>query len=370
MIPSSYYSLLYILIVTFLSFVTLYPYGSLRMGNSSYTRMKGVNFSILIALVFVIFIGLRDPYGVEFGDSQLYTLRYYDQMGEIFIWDWETKNFLYDNIFLLFSSRRFSIELFYFLIAFIYFGGIWFCCYKLFPTDSASTFVVYLAGFSTYSYSTNGIKAGAAAALFLIAIALYEDKKNIMTGVFLFISLGFHHSMLMPILAFIICAHIRNPKLYLGFWVICFIIAALHISYFQNLFVKMGSDVDDEIVGYLGEESIGFKKSNMLGGFRLDFILYSFMPILIGWIAVLKKGIQSNRYAFILNLYTFINAIWMLCIYASFTNRIAYLSWLIYPIVLIYPFLREKWGKNHKTFRWVAYGHLAFTLFMTFIYYR
>ena len=74
------------------------------MGNSSYTRMKGVNFSILIALVFVIFIGLRDPYGVEFGDSQLYTLRYFDQIGETFIWDQETNNFLYDNIFLLFST--------------------------------------------------------------------------------------------------------------------------------------------------------------------------------------------------------------------------------------------------------------------------
>ena len=157
----------------------------------------------------------------------------------------------------------------------------------------------------------------------------------------------------------------------MGLWIACFVIAAFHINYFQNLFVMVGSDVDDKILDYLGEDLNSFQGARLKGGLRIDFILYSFIPILIGWIALFKKRIQSGRYTFLLNLYTFINAIWMLCMYALFTNRIAYLSWLMYPVVLIYPFLREKWGKDqYKTFRWVAYGHLAFTLFMTFIYYR
>ena len=105
-------------------------------------------------------------------------------------------------------------------------------------------------------------------------------------------------------------------------------------------------------------------------GFRIDFILYSFVPILVGWIAVLKKRIESRVYLFILNIYTFINGIWLLCIYATFTNRIAYLSWGLYPILLIYPFLKEDWGDGqYKIFKWVAYGHLGFTLFMNLVYY-
>jgi hypothetical protein len=340
------------------------------MERLSSVRIKGKYISILIAIYFVLFIGFRDPYGMEFGDSQSYTRAYFAHMGDQFVWDWRTKNFFYDNFFLLFSSLKIPIEYFYLVISFIYFGGIWFCCKRLFPTDSATSFVVYLAGFSTYSYSINGIKAGAAAAFFLTAIALYEEKKYIFAAVFLYLSLGFHHSMLVPIIAFIVCCFIKNPKLYLGFWVICFIIAALHISYFQNLFVKMGSDVDDKVIGYLGQESGTIIGSSLKSGFRIDFILYSFIPVMIGWIAIYKKRIQSNRYSFILNLYTFINAIWLLCIYALFTNRIAYLSWLMYPIVLIYPFLKENWGKDqYKTFRWVAYGHLVFRLFMSFIYY-
>ena len=370
MIPSSYYQLFYILVVTLLSFVTLSHYGGFRKDRLSLARVKSIDISILIAIFFVFFIGLRDPNGIEFGDTQAYSRHYLATMGDYFIWDWKHNNFLYDNMFLLFSSKKFPVDIFYLFISFIYFGGIWLCCYILFPKDSTSSFVVYMAGFSTYSYSVNGIKAGAAASLFLIAIALRERKKYILTGIFLFLSLGFHHSMLMPIVAFVLCSLFKNPKFYLGFWVVCFLIAALHIKYFQNLFVSLGSDVDDKVIGYLGHDSGSLKFSTLKSGFRLDFILYSFMPILVGWLAIFKKNIQSERYAFVLNLYTFINAIWLLCMYAAFTNRIAYLSWLMYPVVLIYPLLKEEWGKGqYKTFKWVAYGHLAFRLFMSFIYY-
>lgn len=370
MIPSSYYQLFYILVVTLLSFVTLSHYGSFRKDRLSLARVKSIDISILIAIFFVFFIGLRDPYGIEFGDSQKYTREYMSFFGYPFVWDWEAKNYIYDNIFLLFSSKKNPVEYFYLFISIIYFFGIWFCCKKLFPNDSASSFVVYLAGFSTYSYSVNGIKAGAAASLFLVAIALRERKNYILTGLFLLLSLGFHHSMLMPIAAFVLCSLFKNPKLYLGFWIVCFIISALHIKYFQNLFVSLGSDIDDKVIGYLGHDSESLKFSTLKSGFRLDFILYSFMPILVGWFAIFKKRIQSDRYTFILNLYTFVNAIWMLCIYALFTNRIAYLSWLIYPLVLIYPILNGKWGeKQCKTYRLVAYAHLTFTLFMFFVYY-
>lgn len=370
MISSSYYSSFYIFLVTLMTFVTLSHYGSYRTKRLSLKRVKSIDISILICIFFILFIGLRDPYGIEFGDSQSYTYVYTDYIGHPFMWDWGTKNFLYDNLFFLFSSKAIQIELFYLFISLIYFGGICFCCKTLFPKDSASTFLVYLAGFSTYSYSINGIKAGAAASLFLIAIALREKKKYLLTGVFLFLSLGFHHAMLMPIVAFVLCSFFKNPKFYLGFWIVCFFIAVLHITYFQNLFLSIGSDIDDKVIDYLGEDLSTYNFSRLKSGFRLDFIIYSFIPVLIGWFAIFKKKIKSEQYAFLLNTYAFINAIWLLCMYAMFTNRIAYLSWLMYPVVLIYPLLKEEWGKGqYKIYRWLAYGQLAFLLFMHFIYY-
>ena len=69
-------------------------------------------------------------------------------------------------------------------------------------------------------------------------------------------------------------------------------------------------------------------------------------------------------------MYLMTNAIWMLCMYAEFTNRIAYLSWFQYPVVLIYPFLKEQWGVNqYPLVKKIAYGHLVFTLFMELVFY-
>ena len=113
----------------------------------------------------------------------------------------------------------------------------------------------------------------------------------------------------------------------------------------------------------------GYVKEDFLGGFRIDFVLYSAVPIVLGLIAIEKKFIVSEKYYFLLNLYTLVNALWLLCMYSDFTNRIAYLSWLLLPIVLIYPILNEEWeGAKYKLFQWVAYIHLAFNLFMVLIY--
>lgn len=55
---------------------------------------------------------------------------------------------------------------FFGLIAAIYFIGMFVACRKLFPSNTLIVFLVCLAAFSTFSYGTNGIKAGAAASLF------------------------------------------------------------------------------------------------------------------------------------------------------------------------------------------------------------
>ncbi len=99
-------------------------------------------------------------------------------------------------------------------------------------------------------------------------------------------------------------------------------------------------------------------------------MLYSAMPVWVGYIAKYKKNIQSKMYDTLLYTYITTNAVWMLCMYASFTNRIAYLSWLLYPVVLIYPFFDEKFGKDrYRMVAKVTMYHLCFTLFMDLIYY-
>ena len=383
-IPALLYQTIYLIVVTILTIVTLITYtgksyivkshivkshtGKVHIRQS--TIPSGKNnisfvFSILFLVFIVFYIGLR-PLSWVFADMMEYNDAYYRLSSPQFKFSWEEENVLFKNMMMFLSSKGFSSKTFFVIIAAIYFCGIFYAFFKLFPKDVLASFLVYLAAFSTFSYGTNGIKAGAAASLFLIAIAMNNREKKLWTIVFLFLSWGFHHSMVLPIVSFVVCKFVKKPKWFFYFWFFCFLLALFHVTVFQDLF---GSWVDEKDASYLINISGKTIKYSLMGGFRIDFILYGAVPVIIGWVAVYRKKIVSQKYYFLLNLYTFINAIWMLCMYAEFTNRIAYLSWFMYPVVLIYPFLREQWGHGqYRTFRWVAYGQLAFTLFMSFIY--
>ena len=50
------------------------------------------------------------------------------------------------------------------------------------------------------------------------------------------------------------------------------------------------------------------------------------MPVLMGYMVKYKYRLEEKIYDMILNTYLVCNAVWMLCMYAEFTNRIAYLS--------------------------------------------
>ena len=360
-----YYLHIYTLLVTVMSLFVFIKYPRYSQDRIITGRYQSSFEVVIITIIMMVFIGLRPISGRFFVDMANYARDYNLMLGQPFEFEWNTDNKLFDNLFAFLASNSLPVEVFFLLIAVIYFGGISFACSRLFPRDKIASVLVYLGAFSTFSYGTNGIKAGAAASLFLVALALYRNRQWIWVLVFLLLSLGFHHSMIMPVLCFIVCLFVRDSRLFFVFWIICLLIAAFHITLFQEFF---GSIVDEQGAGYLlGEDYI---RKSVVGGFRIDFILYSAVPIFVGGIAVFRKKNISRQYAFLLCLYTMINSVWLLCMYAEFTNRIAYLSWLMLPIVLIYPFLNEKWGKSqYKTFHWVALGHLAFTLFMQYVYY-
>lgn len=364
MIPASLYQLLFCLVISIMTFVSLDKF---RLGVDGYLHGGKSVFpaEVLFVLLLILFIGFR-PIDRTFVDMYDYNMTWMFYEGDYFEFVWDTDNKIFDNLFMWMSSMSWNVYSLFLLMSATYFGCIYCSSRILFRENHWIAFLVYLAAFSTFSYATNGIKAGAGAALFLMAIAFNHKENTLLTFIFLLLSLGFHHSMILPCTAFVLCKFVKNPKVFFAGWGFCFIVALFHITFFQSLFAGMA---DEHGATYLvtGGEHV---KENMMGGFRIDFIIYSVVPVIVGWYAINKKNIQSLQYNFLLNLYITINAVWLLCMYAEFTNRIAYLSWLMYPFVLIYPFLNEKWGKGqYRLFRKVVLFHLAFTLFMFFVYY-
>lgn len=358
MINAIFYKYINIAFITLLTFLVSNKY-RIAGSNSVHEIRQNSYIATFLMLIFTFFIGTR-PESFEFVDMMWYAK--YLHSGMMMDYGFDVENIIFDNILALWVNMKFSAESFYIFIAFIYYGGILFACKKLFPNNTLLAFVVYLGAFSTFSYAVNGVKAGAAASIFLIALAYRDNWKKCLP--LLFVSWGFHHAMMMPIAAFIVVKFYKNPKVFFLGWLFCFIMAAAHVTYFQVLFANYTDDKSAEYLATTGEDWKG------QAGFRIDFILYSVMPILVGWYAVMKHKIKSEFYNELLCLYLLCNGLWMLTMYVNYNNRIAYLSWLMYPIVLIYPFLNENWpGNKNKILVRVAILHVMFTLFMNIFYY-
>ena len=364
LIPASLYQSLYLLLVTI---ITIVIYNQYKYRDELYDdELPPIHMSDIMLVAFIsIFIGLRPLSGHYFGDMANYAEWYKVFFeGVPFVFDRNAENLIFDNLFAWWGSERLGYTSFFVLFSMLYFITSYLGIRKLFPSDSLAAYLVFLAAFSPVSYSTNGIKAGVAASLFIWAMG-YRDNLKICIPLIL-ISWGFHHSMIMPVAAFVTTTFVKNTKIYFALWLFCLLMAMGHVTAFAHFFA--GATTEHGASYLLGDGTSDGTK----GGFRLDFIIYSAMPVLVGWYVEFKKHLEvSAMYRNLLNLYLCLNGIWMLCMYANFTNRIAYLSWFLYPIVLIYPFLQEDWGEDrYQKFSYVMLAHLGFTLFMNILYYR
>lgn len=361
MFPAFTYHIAYIFLVLLL---TLYLYSAYKNKSIGTLSKEGNAVAFLLVLLLIAFIGTRPNSVRYFTDTANYYV-YYNSFykNTIFTFNYDTDNLIFDNLLAFWGSIDLGMPLFVFFIAIVYFGCAYVAIKRLFKNDTLAAYLVFLGAFSTFSYATNGIKAGAAASVFLLALS-YRDNKFLCILLSL-ASIGFHHSMQLPVCALVLSFVYRNSKAYMGVWFFCILLSALDVSFFRTLFAGLTDEKGGEYLLASGSDWGG--KS----GFRLDFILYSAMPVLVGyWALHKKKMILSSMYICLLNVYLITNSVWMLCMHAAYTNRIAYLSWLLYPVVLIYPFLNEQWGiQKYKIFSKVMLCHLGFTLFMFFFYY-
>lgn len=338
-------------------------------------RKAVASASLVLAVFFTFLIGLR-PMGAMawmWSDSANYNYSYNMREGAQFFFDPHAENLIWDNLFDWWASNRLGITPLFLLADAIYFGCTYAACRKWFPRDTTMAYLVFLGAFSTYSYSFNGVKAGIAGAIFLLGLAYYE--KRALSVVLILISWGFHHSMQMPVAAYILTLFYKNPKWYFYGYAFCVVMSILHVGFFASLFASMSND--ERGAEYL--LATGASEDAHITGFRPDFLLYSVMPILIGYKIVMKEKLQvSKLYSALLHMYICTNGIWCLCMYASYSNRIAYLSWFMYPFVLIYPFLKEdfkgvlmlKSRNQYVQLAKVASYHLYFTLFMELVFYK
>lgn len=309
------------------------------MSVSNNKLLRGTNNNVIpffIVILVTLYIGTRPIWC--YADTHLYTQIFnLVQTGE-----WKmVKGFADDPFFL--TVEYICLELtsasgWLLVIAIFYVVGMAIASYRWMPRHFFLALIFCFTAFSFWGYATNGIRHGMATSIALIGLSFF-GKTRIHTIIgFCLLALGMatHKSIAVVIVAAIATMFLKKTNTNLSVWLFCIILSLLFQDYFKGLFIWLSDD--DRIAHYMNLEIEQSLFSRV--GFRWDFILYSAVPILLGWYTIVKKGIADKTYQFLLHTYIFANAFWVLINTAAYSNRFAYISWFMYPILLVYPLVK------------------------------
>lgn len=324
--------------------------------------------AFLLTLFLILFLGTR-PLDFIFGDSYQYSHTYLN-----ITLDYQSPNlsseWIWQDLALICRSSGLSVHSFFLIVDTVYFGLMLLCCWRLFPNNTWIALLFCYASFSCYTYSVNGIRNGMATSVIFLAISFLTDNdwKKYLCIPLMLIALGIHRSTILPSTAALAAAFvIKEPKYAIRFWIASIFISLVAGNAIGNIFAGLG--FDDRMEGYFNMQNDANEMSRFEStGFRFDFLLYSAMPVLMAWYVTVKRNFRDRTFNIIANTYILANAFWVMVIRAAFSNRFAYLSWFIYPLVIAYPLLRMNiWEDQDRKTAQILLAYSGFTFFMFLI---
>lgn len=361
-IPAHLYHPIYIFISIAL---TLYYYGNLNNGFGLSNKKRGYGIILFYAIAFIFFVGFRPISGFYFGDTINYARIFYFLQGDPNI-PYKKEEWIFDYI-TWWCAQNMDVHSYFLIIEILYIVPVMIACKKICPNNPAVMMLFFMTSFSFFSYGTNGIRNGMACSLIILAIAYVCDKKKkiLISLLLAFIAYGCHKSTALPIICMIMCLFFKSTKLFIYFWILSIVISLVAGGQVEAFFSSLGFDDRMSIYSSSNVDASLFSST----GFRWDFLLYSTMPIILGWYCFFKRGIIDKKYSYLLNTYILCNSFWIMMIRASYSNRFAYLSWFLYPIVLSYPLLNFKVFQNQNNHKvaLILMAHTAFTVIMSLL---
>lgn len=330
--------------------------------------MQGLALLLTVALAF--FLGLR-PSNAIFGDMGMYRHTYENILSSYRSVDLHAE-WLWDNFMYFCKSIGFNSTEFFLIVDIVYFFGMFICALLLMRRNLWIAVLFFYTSFSCYSFGTNGIRNGFSSSIELVAIALLtiSKAKQAVAYVLMFIAFSIHRSTILPSAAAIASLYfIKDTKTAIRFWIASIAISLVAGPMVEQFFASLG--FDDRMSDYASTNQDEKSASQFSQtGFRWDFLFYSGFGVAMIWYVTRFRRFTDRTYMIIANTYILCNAFWVMVIRSSFSNRFAYLSWFIYPIVMAYPLLRMNlWKDQDRKTALVFFLYSGFTFFMFFIYY-
>lgn len=360
---AAFYHPLYFLIIAIFCLTISFRY---MLSSSSTLQIERYKDYLPLALsIFLIFwLGSRPISGTYFGDTINYAYEYnsLDVSERISIslnaeWLW---NFL----MILCKSSGFSVSTFFTIIEAGYILLAFWAIKRFVPSNPMVGMMFVLSSLMFYNFGINGLRNGLACSVIMLAISYFLDDKYWIAGILAFMAMSIHRSIVLPIICIILGRYfLKNYRVVLYFWIGCIIVSLLAGDYFSELFSSLG--FDERMSDY---HNAAHSLSEKNKGFRWDFLLYSAPPIFFAWYIIVIRGIKDDWYKTLSIAYCLANAFWVLIIRISFSNRFAYLSWFLYPILIVYPLINLPiWRDQDRKIGLVLGAYCCFTLVMQMI---
>lgn len=331
--------------------------------NSFQQKGSHLFWPFLLCLVLTFWIGLR-PNSFAFGDTVNYAREYNNLNPRLISMDWSGE-WIWQWLMNGCKAAGFSLPVFFTIVAAVYVLSAFWAVKLFLPKDPMLGTVFLLSSLMFFPFAVNGLRNGLACHLVLLGAAWLFDDKWVPGSLTLLVAIGFHRSVLLPILAIVFARFLfRNVRYAIAIWILAIFVSLVAGDAFANFLVGLG--IDDRMSQYTTITDMSeFSKA----GFRWDFLLYSAAPVVMAWYVRIKKDLQDNWYNAICTVYCLCNAFWVLVIRSAFSNRFAYLSWFLYPIVIAYPLVNMPIREDQDRFTgWVLIAYAGFSAFMWFIF--
>lgn len=259
------------------------------------------------------------------------------------------------SLFSSFLSRFIDVKMYFVVICVIYLSNYLITVIKLVGNKSYWLVAAVILSMAFTNYAVNTIRAGLALSFIVLSLSQYPNKWKMLCCII--IGSAIHRSAAIPSTMIIISYFYPNTKLFFKLWFLSIPVSFVAGSYFMELFAGMSDDTRTSYLTDIAQSSYNI-------GFRIDFIIYSLAPIIIGWYYIFKCEFKDSRYTLIYNSYILTNIFWILVIRSNYSDRFAYLSWFFIPFVLVYPLLKQRLPiKENMWLGMILLGETAFKFF-------
>ena len=367
-----YYFFIYWFVVMLIT-VAMFNRVESEQGYSVIFRKDNYKPLVLFCVFYVLFFGLR-PVSIVFGDTVTYNVGYrlmqeygvYSVIlhndGMIDVAESAGTDWLFYSVMFL-CAQMMSVNFFFLIVMFFYVVLMFIGCRKLDYKHGETLMLFCIGAFSFYGYSVNGIRNGIACSIVIYAIGRLCRGEKLWPVILSFMAIGCHKSAALPVVCVLFTYYVKKPKYMYIAWVGSIFLSLAIGGFLSNILTLLG--YDDRLAANLqsGADVVDSWGVEMESRFRWDFLLYSSMPILLGWYTIFKRKLYNNTYLILLGTYMYANAFWVILIRSLFSNRFAYLSWFLYPIVLAYPLLNFPVFKTQHSQKvaWILLVHFGLT---------